>query len=178
MLAKDVNDCSECPLLDELCSGGMTSTPGGQPIEPPCVNWDPEEELEDIVNGIESSQLAYEEEIDRKYKEEQKAEKKKEIRNKRAKESRDYTRPETQKINKLYKRIETNNGLQRLARAFSMTNNMMNIKDKQPDKLKAVLEIENDKFRIEIEKLEKIKKIKLKELRNLRKEVEDETHND
>lgn len=178
MLAKEVTDCSNCPLLESHCKGGMTSSPGGEPIEPPCVNWEPDTDLDEFMDEIEASQIDYEEEIARQYAQEQEAKKKNEIKRQRAKESKQYTRLEVQKINKLYKRIEANNSIQRIAKAFSMTNNIMNIKDKKPEQVKSTLEIENDKFRNEIKKLEKIKKIKLKELRNLRKEVEDETYND
>lgn len=37
--AKDICDCSDCPLLNNDCPGGWTSGNGGYPIEPPCTSW-------------------------------------------------------------------------------------------------------------------------------------------
>lgn len=42
--AKDIHDCNDCPLYKEECSGGWTSGSGGEPIEPPCYSWNPEDE--------------------------------------------------------------------------------------------------------------------------------------
>jgi hypothetical protein len=169
MLVKEMQGCEDCPLLNDQCKGGMTSSPGGEPIEPPCVSWDPDDEVDDMSDKIEADQLAYEEHLDREFENEQERKRKQKIKTQRAKESRYYVRYETQQINKLYKRIEANNSLQRLANAFSITNVMMNIKNEKPEQVKSSLEIENDKFRIEIEKIKKLKKQNLKELREQRK---------
>ena len=40
--SKDINDCDECPLFMNDCRGGFTSDGSGEPIEPPCFNWDDE----------------------------------------------------------------------------------------------------------------------------------------
>ncbi len=170
MKVKDIEDCEMCPLLEDYCKGGMSSSPSGTPIEPPCVGWDdPEEEIGDIVDTIESNQLAYEEELDRQFEEEKIREEKKIIKAQRAKESRIYVRKETRQINSLYKRIENNNRLISFGRAMSMTNSMMNIEDERPEKAKSILEIENETLRAKIEDIKIIKKKKLKDLRESRR---------
>ena len=45
VLAKDIDDCSVCPLYKYDCAGGWTSDGGGSPIEPPCCSWDEDEEV-------------------------------------------------------------------------------------------------------------------------------------
>ena len=45
MKAKNIHECSECPLYGYDCKGGWTSDGRGNPIEPPCVNWDDEDEI-------------------------------------------------------------------------------------------------------------------------------------
>ena len=47
VLAKDINSCEECPLYKSECPGGWTSDPGGTPIEPPCCNWNDDDEIYD-----------------------------------------------------------------------------------------------------------------------------------
>ena len=42
--AKDISDCSECPLYQNDCVGGWTSG-GGIPIEPPCCSWNDDQEI-------------------------------------------------------------------------------------------------------------------------------------
>lgn len=41
--ARDIDDCSVCPLYEKDCPGGWTSSGGGTPIEPPCTSWNGEE---------------------------------------------------------------------------------------------------------------------------------------
>lgn len=45
VLAKDINDCSACPLHKNDCPGGWTSGGGGTPIEPPCCSWNDDKEI-------------------------------------------------------------------------------------------------------------------------------------
>lgn len=52
VLAKDIDDCSNCPLYKNDCSGGWTSGGGGNPIEPPCCSWNDNDE---ICEGIYSN---------------------------------------------------------------------------------------------------------------------------
>lgn len=44
-LAKEIDDCENCPLFHEDCAGGWTSSPAGTPIEPPCCNWNDDDEI-------------------------------------------------------------------------------------------------------------------------------------
>lgn len=43
--ARDIDDCSVCPLCEKDCPGGWTSSPSGNPIEPPCTSWSGDEEI-------------------------------------------------------------------------------------------------------------------------------------
>lgn len=43
--ARDIDDCSVCPLYKKDCPGGWTSSGGGTPIEPPCSSWNGDEEI-------------------------------------------------------------------------------------------------------------------------------------
>lgn len=43
--ARDIDDCSVCPLYKKDCPGGWTSGGGGTPIEPPCTSWNGDEEI-------------------------------------------------------------------------------------------------------------------------------------
>lgn len=43
--ARDIDDCSSCPLCGKDCPGGWTSSPSGNPIEPPCASWNGDEEI-------------------------------------------------------------------------------------------------------------------------------------
>lgn len=168
MKAKDIEGCEQCPLREEYCSGGMTSGAGGQPIEPPCTSWDDDTELEDLVDNIGASQLAYEEHLDREHEKEKEKKHKQEIKNKRAIESRLHVRSETKKIKRLWKQIESNSRLNSFGRAMSMTNSMFKISDDRPDRAVTELERQNEVLKEKIKEIEAIKKTKLKELRKSR----------
>ena len=45
MLAKDIDDCDNCPLRANDCVGGWTSGGDGLPVEPPCASWNGETEI-------------------------------------------------------------------------------------------------------------------------------------
>jgi hypothetical protein len=168
MKVKDIEDCSNCPLSNtEYCAGGMTSNPGGTPIEPPCCSWGPEDEIE--VEDYESKAIARDKYYDRIYEEKKKLEEKRKLKNKRAREARIYVYIETKEIKKLRKRIEANCRLISLANAVSTVNGMMRIEDSRPSSTKSLLELENKELQNKIKQLKKIKKEKLKELRGKRK---------
>lgn len=44
VLAKDIDDCSNCPLYESECHG-LTSNGAGNPIEPPCTSWNDDDEI-------------------------------------------------------------------------------------------------------------------------------------
>lgn len=69
----EIEDCDECPIRDEgICPGGWTSGAGGDPIEPPCTNWDGNKNVRDYIEEFYASQLEYEEYEDRLFEEKQK----------------------------------------------------------------------------------------------------------
>lgn len=43
--ASEIEDCSECPLYKKDCPGGCTSDGTGQPVEPPCMSWNDDDEI-------------------------------------------------------------------------------------------------------------------------------------
>lgn len=43
-LAKDIDDCSNCPLYQHDCTGGWTSG-NGEPVEPPCCSWNENDKI-------------------------------------------------------------------------------------------------------------------------------------
>lgn len=73
VLAKDIDDCSKCPLYESECPGGWTSDGSGNPIEPPCTSWNDDDEIWDGM--LESQRIDWEEseERQRKYERSMKA---------------------------------------------------------------------------------------------------------
>jgi len=68
MLYKDLEDCDDCPLYKNLCPGGWISNPSGSsnPIEPPCINWNDEDDLDEIYKKLMRNRLKEEDkEIER-----------------------------------------------------------------------------------------------------------------
>ncbi len=59
VLAKDIDDCSKCPLYESECPGGWTSDGAGNPIEPPCTSWNDDDEIWDGM--VESQYIVWEE---------------------------------------------------------------------------------------------------------------------
>jgi hypothetical protein len=178
MLVKELReleeDCKEqCPLYDEFCSGGMACY-GGDPVEPPCMYWDDEnEDVDDIYHRMVKGRRRYEEWEDKKYKQEQEAEKKKEERNKKAREARWHVYSEQKEITSLRKRIRNNEKIlsyaKGMATATNFANEMFGYKERVEVKKKNPLEIENEKMQKRIGELTEVKKKKLKELREKRK---------
>lgn len=168
MLYKELDNCDECPLYNELCSGGWTSGYGGTPIEPPCTCWNDEDDLDEIYNNMIEGQRKHEDYLDKKYKEEERIKQKKIERAKKAEESKWAVWPEQREINSLRKIIKNNNKILSFARnyasAVNFTNEAFGYKERIIEKDKNPLEIENEKLQEKIYELEKIKKEKLKQL--------------
>lgn len=118
MKATDIEDCDNCPLREDHCAGGMTSTPGGMPLEPPCVDWDDDTDLSEYIDGLDN--YAYEEEIriEKELEAEEERKQKQKIKNQRASESRWFVRAETREIKRLRKIITSNNSLNSLHKHF------------------------------------------------------------
>lgn len=65
-LAKEIDDCSVCPLQGDECNG-ITSNPNGY-SEPPCASWDENDEI--YAGMMEDKWLAYEESMELQKKQE------------------------------------------------------------------------------------------------------------
>ena len=48
----EAEDCNACPAYtEEICKGGWTSTPSGEPLEPPCCGWSEDENVTEWVSN-------------------------------------------------------------------------------------------------------------------------------
>lgn len=173
MKYKELEDCDQCPLFKDLCPGGMTSSPSGDPIEPPCTCWEPDDDLDELYNNANANILAHEEYLDRKWAEEEKLRKSKGGKAKKARESKWATHSESRQITRLRRQIRNNNKLLNFSRQFAsavnMTNEMFGREERIVEKSKNPLEIENEKLQAKIDEIDKVRKEKLKQLREKRK---------
>jgi truncated hemoglobin YjbI len=165
----EIEDCDECPIRDEgICPGGWTSGAGGNPIEPPCTNWDGDEEVEDYINGYYAHIIAREEYEDRLWKEQQEKKRKNEI----ARQKRQYIkmycfseRYEVKRLQKLLNTYEkTANFADSWVMAFNTTNEMFGYKERKQVNPELINKIESLKHELENAK-QKLKE-KQKECRN------------
>lgn len=84
---KELEDCEQCPLLrEEICKGGITCSPSGEPIEPPCYCFDDDTDLDKWVEEYYNRLAYYEEQEHQKFLSEQERKRKAE----KAKRRRDY----------------------------------------------------------------------------------------
>jgi hypothetical protein len=97
ILAKDIDDCSNCPLYEHDCSGGWTSGGGGIPIEPPCCSWNGEEE---IYEGMYEYNTYEPTEAELKWEREYIAQKEKKQKEKREAEYKEECRQRVNKISR------------------------------------------------------------------------------
>lgn len=88
VLAKDIDDCSVCPLYKKDCKGGWTSGGGGEPIEPPCCSWNKNDE---IYEGMYSNNTYEPSEQEIAWEKERSAEKEKCQKEKREAEEKEQT---------------------------------------------------------------------------------------
>jgi hypothetical protein len=168
---RELEDCEICPLYNDLCSGGMTSDHRGEPVEPPCVYWDDDENVEDVCRAINTRILEREEYYDRKYKEEQERKAKNAEATKKRREASWYVRNETRQIKSLKKRILGYEAAIRLADTIRIVGNMMEgTMSNETERKLHPLEAEIATLRVQIVQLEAIRKQKLKDLRQKRKE--------
>lgn len=84
VLAKDIDDCSNCPLYKSECLGGWTSDGAGNPIEPPCTSWNDDDEIWDGMLGLQYLEWEEYEERQKKRERSMKAKKAAETRKKYA----------------------------------------------------------------------------------------------
>lgn len=178
MLVKEfleLEDCEQCPFYKESCSGGMTSSPSGIPIEPPCTSWDDNDDLDELYGIAIKKRLAHEEYLERKWEAEEERKRKNKEKARKAREARIITAFERKEIKRLRKQIKNNNTIMHMAdsfaNAFNTTNEMFGYEERiDIKKEKHPLEIENKKLQEKIDELDKVRKEKLKELRIKRKE--------
>jgi len=164
MKVHEMNGCEDC-FLDGECTGMKCY--GGNPIEPPCTRWGPDDDLEDVENDYYAGKIAYEEHLDKLHENEKKQAEMKKQKQKRARESRFHVYEETKKINRLRKVYNNNSRLISFARAINVTNKMFDMEERID---KSPIEIRNKEILKEIEEIKEIKKQKLKELRQKRKQ--------
>ncbi len=127
MKASEIEDCENCPLLaEEICPGGMTSSPSGTPIEPLCCSFDDDTDLDQWISDYYDSQRRYEEYLDRKWKEEQEKKRKAE----KAKKRRDYLKwycfDEKMEVKKARKRLAAHQAAVRFAESMAFAINTTN----------------------------------------------------
>lgn len=127
MKASEIEDCENCPLLkEEICPGGMTSSPTGTPIEPPCCSFDDDTDLDQWIEDYYDSQRRYEEYLDRKREEEQEKKRKAE----KAKKRRDYLKwycfDENLEVKRARNRISAHQAAVSLAESMAFAFNTTN----------------------------------------------------
>lgn len=127
MKASEIEDCENCPLLkEEICPGGMTSSPSGTPIEPPCCSFDDDTDLDQWIDDYYDGQRRYEEYLDRKYEEEQKKKHKADV----AKRKRNYLKwycfDEKLEVKRARKRLEAHQAAVSLAESMAFAFNTTN----------------------------------------------------
>jgi hypothetical protein len=106
ILAKDIDDCSNCPLYEYDCSGGWTSGGGGTPIEPPCCSWNGDEEIYEGMYDYEHEPT----EAELKWERERIAQKEREEREKREQQDKEDCRKRVYKISRYGNAKVKNNG--------------------------------------------------------------------
>jgi hypothetical protein len=175
MLYKDLQDCDDCPFFGEFCKGGMTCSPSGDPIEPPCVNWNDNDDLDVLYHEAVEGERRYEEAQERRWKREQEIKRKKEERAKKAKQARWAVWSEQREITQLRKKIKNNERLlsyaNAMAKATNFANEMFGYEERVAVRERNPLELENESLQKRIDELIIIKKEKLKEHRKKQKEI-------
>lgn len=130
MKASEIEDCENCPLLkEEICPGGMTSSPSGRPIEPPCCSFDGDTDLEQWIEDYYDGQRRYEEYLDRKYEEEQKKKHKADVKKRKRNYMKWYCFDEKLEVKRARKRLVAYQAAvslaESIASAFNTTNEMV-----------------------------------------------------
>lgn len=169
---KDIEDCSVCPLYEaELCTGGVISGYGGDPIEPPCCLFNDDTDLDEYVQESYKYEYFREKREDEQIKKEKEKAEKNKITQKKKRISKNYTLAENIQIKKIKKQIKYNEKLISYAKAVSFTNTFFGYEKKENLEKESSLEKENKELLIKIEELNTIKKNKMKELRKKNWEI-------
>lgn len=167
MLYKDfINqdlECEDCPLYSDMCRGGMTSNHNGEPVEPPCCNFDDDTDMEEWASIQHKRILDMEERETERHKRQLEKEARKEVANERRRASMWHVHEETRELKRLRKQIEAIESAHRLKEAFNSASNMINNISREIDDRQKNEEISN--IENKIKELELRKKQKLKEFR-------------
>ncbi|WP_281513505.1 hypothetical protein [Bacteroides acidifaciens] len=127
MKASEIEDCGNCPLLkEEICPGGMTSSPSGMPIEPPCCSFDDNTDLDKWIEDYYDSQRRYEKYLDRKWEAEQEKKRKAEKAKKRRNYLKWYCFNEKLEVKRARKRISAHQAAVSLAESMAFAFNTTN----------------------------------------------------
>lgn len=133
----DIEECEACPLLEEgYCNGGMTSDGRGNPIEPPCVVMDPDDDTDDYIDRVDSAEAYLEEVAER----EEKKRREKQESSEKAKWLSHMTAYERRMVSKLKKAIAKREAqvsfMKSMAKAFNTTNEMFGYSERVPEDFK------------------------------------------
>lgn len=154
MLWKDFKQkecCDGCPLLEnELCHGDIVCY-GGEPIEPPCCNFDDNTDLDKWVDDMLVRRRRREEAEDKRLK----AEQEKKDRAKKATDTRRamhwYCRNEIQALKKARKALEAQRALESLASGVAEAINFANKMTRCEERMAVKPEISDEVLRLEAE---------------------------
>lgn len=126
MKVSEIDGCDNCPLLEEsICPGGMTSGAGGIPIEPPCVSWNDDDDIDDIIQRHYDAEAYYEDLEKQMYK-------KNRLKEEKAAKSafvRSWSRSASREVKRLKSLITKTESakrtLENLSSSFSIVNEML-----------------------------------------------------
>lgn len=143
--------CDGCPLLEnELCPGGIVCY-GGEPIEPPCCDFDDDTDMNKWVADMLAQRLRREEAEEKRLK----AEQEKKERAKKASDTRRamqwYCRDEIQALEKARKALEVQRALESLAADFAEAINFANEMFRYEERVGVKPEVSAEVLRLEAE---------------------------
>lgn len=138
----ELEDCEQCPLFkEEICPGGMTVSPGGTPIEPPCCGFEDDTDLDVWVADYFDRRRRQEAYYDELHKKEQEKKRKNDLRNRRQRFLKLYCYSESQDVKRLKKQIKAvENAIsfaESMAFAFNTANEMFGYEERQKTSPKA-----------------------------------------
>lgn len=168
----ELDDCEQCPLYkEEICPGGMTSSPGGIPIEPPCCGFDDDTDLDAWVSDYFERQRRHEAYLDEQYKKQQEKKRKADLKKRRQQFLKFYCYSEAYDVKKLKKQIKAiENAIsfaESMAFAFNMANEMFQYEERTQVNPKANEQLE--KLKEQLKEAEEKLKTKREEGRNTEK---------
>lgn len=152
MLWKEINSCEQCIINEEkICTGDWVSSPNGEPIEPPCLEFEDNTDLSEWVRKYYRYQTKYE---DEKMLEEKRNRKKEETLKRKQQYLNNYCSKELYRVKQIKQLIENREKLVQtandLAFAFNTTNEMFGYSEKMQvnPRLNNQLEILKEKLQV------------------------------